>query len=58
MIHVPDYRLEPEEPKIFCYCSECEVPIYYGDTYYKFDYENICPDCIENHRGWAVNETV
>lgn len=55
---IPDYMLEPEEPKVFCYCSECEEPIYIGDLYYKFEFENLCVDCMEDHKKWADYETV
>lgn len=58
MIQLPDFMIEPEEPDIKFECDECGSPIYYGDEYYEFVFEILCPDCVGSRLKWAEHETV
>ena len=41
-----DYKLEPPEDIVSCYCDECGREILVGEDYYHFEYDMICEDCI------------
>lgn len=37
----------PTKPKVVCQCSECDNPIYEGETAYKLPrWGWVCEDCI------------
>ena len=48
MIHIEDYKLEPPEDIISCYCHICGRDILVGENYYFLDFDEmiICDDCI------------
>lgn len=48
-----DYRLEPPEDIVSCYCSECGNEILVGEDYYHFEYEIICEACIYDFKKTA-----
>lgn len=58
MIHVEDYKLEPPEDIVSCYCYECGREIFVGEDYYHFEYEIICEDCINNFKRTADEKAV
>lgn len=46
MIHVPDYKLQPEEANTYCICESCGCDIYEGEDYYYIDEVDVCDSCI------------
>lgn len=40
--------LEPPEPEVIYYCSECEQDIYEYEQFIEIGYEKICMDCFED----------
>lgn len=48
-----DYKLEPPEDIVSCYCDECGREIFVGEDYYHFEYDMICEDCIYSFKREA-----
>jgi hypothetical protein len=50
-----DWKLDTPDnhEKVFCYCDECNDPIYVGDDYIKLGYDGAClcseTDCFEQY---------
>ena len=49
MYHVTDYKLEPSEDKIFCYCAHCGGEVYEGEGIYNFDSDLIHEYCLGDY---------
>lgn len=49
MYHVLDYKLEPQEISIFCYCAHCGGEIYEREDIYDIDGDLIHEYCLRDY---------
>ena len=47
MERVPDFSLDPPEPKVAATCCKCGQDIYDFEDFAECDEGYVCPDCIE-----------
>lgn len=48
MERIPDFKLEPNDPKVIAICTHCKQEIYDGETFGVDGDDIICSDCIED----------
>ena len=46
--YIENKRMANESQKVYCVCERCGRDINYGETYYRYDNNDLCEDCFDD----------